>query len=416
MIGANRRNDGAAPRTAAVLVAALALAAGCGDEGDGGGATAGGGGSGGSASSAGSGGAGGVGSPCLDASAHDDLFTIDDPALCAVASYTADIDLAFQVPSWGRHGGPVAALPGEAPGSVDIVRLGPPSGTSGALATSAITVGASQAKIPEGSFLGAQAIDLPFFGWTAISYSGQFPMTQGELILVREDADAGIVDERYPVNAFFSGVGLAAEGGHGRLLYSGLSGLEDATAQVNALYSADSCGGSGGSPARLVPAGDDSCGNSIAVKAWGDASGPVAADRDGNVFAVMTSFDGTQEARGFAAAAVARNQPPNDGSSMFEMAGFGAALAAIPLRDGESVLAFQPFDAMGNALDVVGQRYRVEEGAIAPGDAPAPILKLAKAGTAVSLFSDDEGRLWVSGPGDVGTMRFVVLAAAPAHD
>ena len=48
---------------------------------------------------------------CVDASTYADLFTISDTSFCAVAVYTADEPLGFQVPTWGTHKGPLWSVP-----------------------------------------------------------------------------------------------------------------------------------------------------------------------------------------------------------------------------------------------------------------------------------------------------------------
>jgi hypothetical protein len=402
---------------AALLSTTSAAGAGCSDEGDttttatsstsatttaassGAGGSGGGGGSG--AGGAGGGG-GGNATACLEASLYADFFTIQSPNLCVVAIYDAQVDLGYSMtPTWGRHGGPMTADLG-ANGDIEVTRWELPAGPTGDLAmkTTTIPVG-----VPVGAFVGAQAIDTPFFNWTAVSWAGAFPSIEGEVVL----ADGAAIEQRYDVQSFFSGVAVGDASGQGRFLYTGLSPLEDPAVGKSALYAADSCGTKAMSP-RLLPEGDGSCGPPIEVAAWGDSSGPIAADRDGNVFAVLPSFGSSdQEARGFAAAAIKRGAPASAGDVLFTMNGYGTSLAALtPADGGPGLLAFQPSN-MGGALDVVGLKYSAIGGAIKPEGSADVLLKLAKLGTSVAMFTDDKDRLWAGCP-DAGSTRFIVLA------
>jgi len=385
----------------------LFAAAGCGDDGavnpvdvSSSSASSGGGGTG------GSGGSGGSGGACLDASAFADLFSIEAPDLCAVAIFDAAVDLGgFAVPTWGRHGGPLMVSAGSS-GSLVTTRWEVPASSMGSLKALSTTI---PADVPDGAFPGAQAIDLPFFGWTAVSWSGAFPSIEGEVILAKGAA----IDQRYDVQSFFAGAAVAAGSGQGRLLYTGLSPLEDPAVSTSALYAADSCGAEESQP-RLLPEGDATCGSPVQVAAWGEFSGPVAADRDGNVFAVMSSFStGDQEARGFAASTIARGAPATSGDLLFKLPGFGMSLAALApeASGGAGLVVFQPSDGMAGPLDAIGQRYRVEGPSVKPEGAPKTLLKLAKPATSLALLTDAEERLWVGSPVS-GATRFVVIARA----
>lgn len=371
-----------------------------------------------SASSSGAGGAGGEGqggqggqggsasAGCLEPSAFAELFTIEDDALCAVAVYSADDDIATYAssPTWGSHGGLLSVAKGAAAGSIELTRWQTPSGATGQLMGQA---GVIAANIQGDWFVGAQAIDLPFFGWTAVSWTAQFPATGGEVILAKGD----VVEQRYDVNSFFAAAGIGTEA-KGRLLYSGLSKLESPADSKNGLYAADSCGSPGQDP-RLVPDGDASCAAPSAVALWGDSSGPIAVDGAGNVFAVMASFvSGDQELRGFEASTVAPGDAPTSGDTLFKVPGFGTALGAIAPSAGEpGIVAFQPSDAAtATSLDVIGQRYSVSSGKVKAEGSPSVLMKLAKAGTFLTITADNQGRLWVGGPQGTGGTLFVVVA------
>ncbi len=380
-----------------------------------GGASSGVGGSGGATTAAGSGGAGGQAPTCLDAAAFSGTFALKDDSLCVVGVHEAAVGLGYDAtamfarePSWGRHGGPVTISPGAA-GDVTVDRWSVPADAMGPLTSQSATV---SAMIPAGAFLGAQAVDLPFFGWTLLSFTGAYPMTQGKAILINGDAVAA----SYDVNGLYAGTGVGTAGA-GRLLYTGLSMLEDASSNKNALYAADSCGTAGAMP-RLLPAGDGSCGAPIEVAAFGDASGPVAVDEKGDVFVAMSSFDNTQEIRGFSAQSVSRGAKAVAGDALFKLPGFGSSLAALaPTATKPGIVAFQPSDGMTYAaLDVVAQHFTVDGAGVHPSDpvdAPKALLTLAQAGTALALFTDDNGRLWVGAPKAGGGTTFFVIARRP---
>ncbi|WP_437807978.1 hypothetical protein [Sorangium sp. So ce1078] len=376
-------HQGRARLAAAALCAAAALALGCGDDADG-------------SAGATSGGAGGSGAGCVDARSHDALFSLIDPAWCAVAVYTTDEEIGFASVTWGRHGGPMFAR-SDAEGAVEIVRLTPPEGADGRLAAARATV---DAGIPDGAFLGGQAVDLPFFDWTAISWTGAFPDTLGELLLIEDRA----VATRYEVNGFF-----AAAAVEGRLLHTGLSPVGDPDARTNGLYAADRCGAAG-QDARLAPEGDASCAEPAAVAAWGDSSGPVAADRRGNVFAVLPSAGGEQQARGFAAGAIARGAGPAEGDVLFSLPGSGMSLAALaPEQGAPGLLVFQPNDpATYEALAPIAVAFSDDGGRVRADGSPASLIELATAGTSLSLLADEANRLWIGGPLPSGGYLFAV--------
>jgi hypothetical protein len=419
--------------TAAIAIAIAfgggALAVGCGDSespnpiGSGGSGGAGGGGLGGSTASTeigggsatggsgaggstiGTGGAGG-GAPlsCVAKSLYDDLFTVMDDAVCAVAVYEGKGAFDFHTTSiaFGAQGGPVILQPSMTTGSVDILRYAPHA------ATFTVTTDTAAASIPDTGFVGPQALDLGFFGWTAINYQGAFPNTQGEIILL----NGTTVAKRYPVNSPFAFGAIVDSSDEGRLIYTGLSKIDDDATAVNALYGADSCGLSTMNPAL------EGCGDPIAISTWGDASGPVAVDALGNAFAVMVSFSGDQEARGFARTEIARGTPPTDGATMFTLPGYGSAIAAIaPTAMDDGILAFQPSDGTTfEALDVIAQRYHLGSGALTATGTPTPLLHLANQDTAVSMASDPSSNVWVAatrGAAPNQKLVFVVLARKP---
>jgi hypothetical protein len=356
----------------------------------------GGGGSGGSSSSSG----GNVN--CLDPSASKSFFTIADPSFCVVATYDADMSGGVGLPSWGSHGGPFTFVRPAGSGSVDLVRWKLPAGATGKLSAETTHV---DAMLPADTFVSEQVVDLPFFSWTAFSWAGKFPNTAGEIVMVKGSS----VAKRYPINGALSIGGVASDMEHGRLFGSSLSAVADATSNKNGLYAADTCGTTANPD--LLPGQDSTCKPPIAISAWGDASGPVVADRDGNVFVVMMGFSSDQEARAFAATTIARGQGPTDGAQLFKLPGFGSSLVAIAPQAGiHGVVLFQPFNPTTfEAEDVIAQTYSVSGESVKPEGAPTPFLKLAKSNTTLTLTRDDQDRLWVGAAVASGT-TFVVLA------
>jgi hypothetical protein len=340
---------------------------------------------------------GGAGGTCLDPVTFSSAFSIADSTFCAVAIYTAPESIGYQAPTWGAHGGPLVLQ--KATGTdVTLERWSAPPGTTGAMTVQTTPVAAA---LPATTFLGAQALDLPFFGWTAISWTNPFPNSTGEFELIA----SGAVATSYTVNGPFGVAAVAAAPSLGRLLYTGLSPLGMPTTSVPGLYAADACS----SPAQALGAGTG-CSDSALVAAWGDSTGPVATDSNGDAFAVMTSVaNGTQEGRGFLASAVARGAAATAGVTLFSMDGFAGSLAALaPSAGAPGLVIFQPFDSMSfDALDVVGQKFTTSSGLAAMGT-PTKLLTVAP-GQGLSLLVDGSERLWVAVSGTSSTM-YVVLA------
>ncbi|APR85536.1 Hypothetical protein A7982_10885 [Minicystis rosea] len=352
-----------------------------------------------SSSSTGTGGAPAV--TCLDASTYAGLFTIADTSFCAVAVYEADEEVGYQLPTWGTHGGPLVLLPGDN-GDVLLHRWTAPSGSTGKLTKQETVVAA---KIPENAFLGGQAVDLPFFGWTGITWTGAFPDTVGEIIMI----NGSNVAHSYGVNGAFSLAGVGDANG-GRLLFTGLSPIGETNTDVNGFYAADACN----TPNQDLGTGTG-CKASAEIAAWGESSGPVAVDHDGNAFVINGSFSTSdQEARGYAAAEVARGAAATAGKTLFSIPGFGSSLAAITPKGGKpGLLVFQPFDSTTYApLDVIAQPYTVSTSVASQGT-PAKLLTVpATATMGLYMMTDTSDRLWVASSGDSKT-TFVVLDRKP---
>jgi len=340
---------------------------------------------------------GGATGACLDPSSFSSSFTIADSSFCAVALYTAPEPLGYQAPTWGSHGGPLLVQNGDG-NSVTLERWTAPSGSTGTMTVQTTPVAAA---LPTGNFLGAQALDLPFFGWTAISwtergtnYSGQFEMIA-----------SGAIATTYAAHGPYSVGAVAAASSLGRFFYSGLSPLGMPNIGVNGLYAADACS----SPAQALGTGTD-CAAPALVDAWGEYSGPVATDSNGDVFAVMTSSNLNQEARGFLASSVARGSAATTGVTLFTLAGYSGSLAALsPTATAPGLVIFQSTDATTYALlDVIEQKFTTGTSLAAMGT-PTKLLTLASGQTlGLSFLVDGSQRLWVAVNG--ASTTYVVLA------
>jgi hypothetical protein len=257
--------------------------------------------------------------------------------------------------------------------------------------------------VPPGAYLGPAAIDLPFFSWTAISWAGPAPSTTGAVVVTANGSNAG----SYSVNGPYWLAGVSDGQGQGRLLFTGLSPLGSPATNANGLYAADACA----TPSQQLGAGTG-CSPSALISSWDELPGPLAVDKQGNAFAVSTSFtSGNQEARGFLAAEVARGQGPAAGVPLLTLSGFSGGLAAItPTATAAGLLVFQPFDATTFLpLDVVEQSYSAGSSIAAIGT-PTTLLHVATGVTSgFPLMTDDTDRLWVAFSGATST-TYVVLA------
>ena len=352
---------------------------------------------------AGTGGSGDAGVACLPATAYAGTFTIKDATFCAVAVYTAS-EAPTSQPSWGSHHGPLTVVADATGGGVTLERWAAPTGATGTMTKTSVHVAAG---IPSGAYLNSQANDLPFFSWTAISWTGPSPSTAGQIALI----DGSTVAVTYTANGPYWLAGVSDGAAQGRLLYTGLSALGAATTSMNGLYAADACS----SPSPELGAGQG-CASSQLVDAWDEYSGPVVLDKNGDAFAVLTSATaGTQEARGYAAAQVSRGAPAAKGATLFTVPGYSGSLAALaPTASAPGVVVFQPFDATTYfALDVIEQAYTVSGGALAASGTPATLLTVpTMMSTGASFMTDEADHLWVAVAGTSST-TYVVLQRAP---
>lgn len=343
---------------------------------------------------------GGAAGSCLDPSTFSSAFTIADASFCAVAVYTASESIGYQAPTWGSHGGPLVVQAAATGTGVTLERWTAPAGSTGAMTVQTTPVAAG---LPASTFIGAQALDLPFFGWTAISWTNPFPDSTGQFEMIA----SGAIATSYTVNGPYGAAAVPAASSLGRLLYTGLSPLGMPTTSVPGLYAADACS----SPAQALGTGTG-CSASALVATWGDSAGPVATDSDGDVFAVMTSLaTSTQEARGFLASSVARGSAATTGATLFSMPGFAGSLAALAPSAGKpGLVLFQPFDSATFApLGVVQQKFTTTSGLAAMG-VSSPLLTVPSGQTqGLSFLVDGSQRLWVAVSGTSST-KYVVLA------
>ncbi|MGZ5968385.1 MAG: hypothetical protein ACXWP4_12010 [Polyangiales bacterium] len=343
---------------------------------------------------------------CIDATSMAAFFTLKDDTKCLVAKYdVASASLGSL--TWGRHGGPLGFNGGATP---QLVRYQVPATATGTI--TAMTTDVAVPSVPSGVFWGGAAYDLPFFGWTAFSYTGSGTGFPGEVVLA---TSSGALT-RYHVNGFFSavGVGLSSTSG-GRLIHTSVSPLSETVVTTNkgGVYAADSCGSAATSP-RLVPGTDTSCKAPFEIASWeAGSSGPVVVDPNENLFAINSTFGGKQELRGFERSTIARGAGATSGTKVFSIDGYTSELVA----DGSAVY-FQSNDPSSfTALDVQTIAYSVSGTTLSPVGDIKTFLQLTKPGTSVSLVRDDLGRIWVGvtvpGTGDAGatSSTFFVLRA-----
>jgi hypothetical protein len=342
---------------------------------------------------------------CLAPSTFAQFFSISDSTFCAVGVYTASESLGFTAaPTWGSHGGPLVVQPattgtaGTSGTGVTLERWTAPAGSTGAMTVQTTPVASA---LPAKTFLGSQAVDLPFFGWTAISYTNAYPDTSGKFEMIA----GGAIVTSYDANGPYGVAAVPAASSLGRLLFSGLAPLGTTTAGTPGLYAADACS----SPSQALGTGTG-CSASALVAAWGEGSGPVATDSKGDVFAVMDSFtNSNQEARGFLASSVARGSAPTAGVTLFTLDGYSGSLAALsPTATDPGVVVFQPFDGTtSDPLDVIQQKFTTGS-SLAPMGTPSKLLTVTAA-QSLSFLVDGSERLWVAASGTSSTTYVVLL-------
>lgn len=336
---------------------------------------------------------------CLPATVSAPYLTALDPTKCIVGDYR--IDAARVSATWGRHNGPLvfAATGGEA----RLMRYELAATPTGTLLAKTQVI--SMGTLPSGIFFNSEAVDLPFFGWTAFAYTGT--AAAGELFL----ADSAGVKTRYKMRGLY-GVGGVGDDKTGRLFYTGLSELDanaTPTTKESALWGADTCGTAASMP-RLIPSGDGSCKAPTKVGTWQPStgsSGPVAVDSQQNVFAVLNGS--AQELRGLERSAAQRGAGPAGGVALATSMDYFSAVAA----DGRKVFWLADGFPAKN-VDVKSTSYTVDPASksLMAGDTATP-FQLVKAGSVTSMFTDNRNRLWVgfevTAAGDAGSTSTAFL-------
>jgi hypothetical protein len=354
-----------------------------GDGGDGGVPSSGGAGGEAGAPTGGGGGEGGA-SGCLT-SAPDVPFTVAGDDLCVVRVVDAPgLSLAAYgaTPSWGRHDGLLTLAARGA--SLTRTRWS----LDGDLLVGTDDPGVTIAEIPDDAFWGGLSVDSDVAAeYSLATWSGQDFFNDGELLGFA--ATTSQVSRGNATGVFgFVTVGQ-------RVLYTGLSPVGGPAEGRPGLYAAELASATSGFEGATL------------VDEFGQATGPLALDADGRLFAIMTSFgDGTQEIRTYAADSVDSASPPVTGAAFATLDGYGDALAALaPAGDAPGLLLFQPNAGAGPHQPVALWRYAADG---APEDAtPSVWLTPDTPDTNVTLTADDDGQLWVGVDGGATSTLYV---------
>ena len=347
------------------------------------GGTGGTGGAGGTGGTGGTGGAGGTGgggsSPCMAASEHEGVFTLDVPELCLVAKYDAPFAAAsYAPPTWGRHGGPLTlaqAYNGPTPtDELTLTRWAVPTEATGTLTTMEVVGPFNAGVTGSDPFFAGVAVDLPDTALTLVGWADS--TLAGQLIAL----DGTTVADSWDVHGYFWGAALS-DGTTTRLLHSSLSELDATTSDTSGVYASDWNAASPATPTNAT------------VDTWGLANGPVTVDAEGNAFAVMTDYiNGNQTLRAWPSTTVA------------------PGTAAPAGTDGLAFYQPQTFDGNGVVSeDVTLQRYEVVGDAIEAVGAATTGIDLVTDNTEVVLFVDGAGRLWVGVADSLSSAIFYVF-------
>lgn len=372
--------------------------------GNGGEATEGGGGAG----VGGSGGSGGE-APLACLNVAPSFFTVEGDDLCIVQTFTAEgLDLPSYgtTPSWGAHGGPLTTSVNAANTSLTLSRWSfdrrSTDGQSGSTLTKADTT-VPLTGVPADAFFGGLAVESDATGATcaddhvvSVAWSGGDFTTQGALVTVTPAGDA----ESVTATGVFGMAGIGPS-----VFYTGLSEVGGPTNAVVGLYAASST------------ACDAGLGTSGAVETgWGLATGPVASDSEGNLFAILTDYvTGQQAIHGYAADDVVAGGAIT-GVELAELEGYGDAFAVVAPDGSEpGLLVLQPNAGKdGFNQDVVAIEYSSAGGALTAGLSKT-LLTLGEEDKNLTLMTDDQGHLWVGETNAEGTSTtFYVLARPPA--
>jgi len=354
----------------------------------------------------GSGGEGGSGGAaplqCLADSVASEFFTINGDDLCIVQTFEAaglELPSYGTTPTWGAHGGPLTFAPNGANTSLTLTRWSKSGTTLTAADTNVALTG-----VPAGAFFGSIAVESDATGAAcadehvvSVGWSGTPFDSQGAIVTITPGDDA--------VSTTATGVfGMASVGSS--VFYTGLSEVAGPTNGVVGLYAAatEAC------DAGLVTGGAVETG-------WGLATGPAAADLDGNLFAILTDYlTGRQLIHGYRAEDLAGGGALV-GTELADLEGYGDAFAAVvPAGAEPGLLVLQPnAGKAGLNQDVVAVEYSSAGGTLSPG-LTKTLLTLAEADKNITLMTDDDGNLWVgvSIAGDTPSTTFFVMARPPA--
>lgn len=330
----------------------------------------------------------------LEPSEYADLVVLDSELPFGVTQvHAADQDIIGS--RWGRHGGPMVSLGmyGD-PSDYAIVKWSfgdEPTGN----ATSSSTTFAVADSLPATLFYGADGmIDLPFGPFALLSYTGSGAAFPGEMLLYSPTYDD--VKSRVAVNGFYSGVGIAS-GARNIVVYSGLSPAPapDPTTSENGLYVVDVCDGE--------LAASSPCPASKKLLSWTGASGPVVVDAEGHVFVgASTSGGATSDAVYALTGAQVLAGSEVSPAPILEVDSSGtASLAAVAAEAGQEGWVFGI--GFGPSASVYAGSFSTEGGAPTKGSAYiASAIGKGASASSVSLFTDDEGDLWIAVAKDDG--------------
>jgi hypothetical protein len=371
------------------------------DQGGAGGSDQGGAGGGGGGGAGGSGGSTGA---CLDAALYAELFALDGTLpLCVTRVHAFQPPAGFDpysLPTWGRHGGPLTLTPGATAASLSLQRWSLPAGPTdpATFNNEAVTIDAP----PSGNVFWGPPVDLPFFDWTLVSYTGQGAAFPGEVLLL--DASSHAVVKRDNANGFYNSAGLADPAGGGYLVYTGLSPLADGPLATSdsAVYAARSCAeGFAGT----------GCEAGHKVGDWDGSSGPVAVDAGGRGFFALSAFGGALEVRGFARSEIVDGVESAGVTFVQESDVYAQSLAAVSPSAGAPGYLFVD--------EAVGAGQRIDAITYEPGTAGEPVkgavitsALTAAADQTVRVFGASATEVWVLAvKGNAG--RWVALQRKP---
>jgi hypothetical protein len=325
----------------------------------------------------------------LDAAEIADLVTIDAKFPFGVTQKHA-ADAKISGSHWGRDGGPMVTV------GAEVVHWTLPTDAKGD-ATASTKPFVKATGVPEGAFYGADGmLDLPFGSLSMLNYTGPDKPYPGEALLY--DATYQIVKSRAKANGFYSGAGIA-NGADGLLVYSGLSGLASTDSETadSGLYVTGICG-----EKLLAPA---PCPESRKLFDWTGNSGPVVTDAHGNTFVAASVTGGATSDTVYG---LGKEEVTNGGAVEKRViaavdSGGTASFTALAPAGGETgwVLGL----GFADTSPIYAAPYIENAGAVtAKGDVVTSAITRAAGVSAISVFADTDGDLWLAVvKGDQGT-------------